>query len=586
MGLKESIKKYALQNAVEFEGEAKPGSVIGKLLQEDSSLKKDIKKIKKTVNSVIKKINSMSLKEQKKEFKKYKKKIPKKKKEEKKGLPELKNAKKGKVVMRFAPSPSGPMHLGHAYPLLLNSEYCRKYNGKLILRIEDTNPEAIYEPAYGMLPEDAKWLTEDNVDEIVIQSDKLGLYYDCAEKLVDMGKAYVCECSTDHFRELIFEKKACPCRNLALKEQQKRYAKMFNEYKPGEAVLRLKTDIKHKNPAMRDFPLMRINDHIHPRWAAEKHELCPPLKKEEHNAEEEINPRVWPLMNLAVFVDDVEMGVTHVLRAKDHLDNSKRQEYLYRYLEKDIPETIFVGKINFEGMPMSCSKVKVMIEEGKYDDWDDIRLPFLAALKKRGYQPKAFVRYAEDVGVSLTDKSVTKKEFFKSLDHFNKEVLDDKTDRYFFVEDPKKIKVEKAPKQRIELDLHPDHPKKGKRELYTDEKFYISNEDYKGIKEGELVRLMDCLNFRKEGKKFVFDSKDYEKFKKEGGKIIHWLPVSDDLVTVNLLMPDKDKTLRVGLAEPLVGKLKEDNIVQFERVGFVKLDKKEKDKMIFWFGHR
>ncbi len=585
MKLKESIKKYALQNAVEFEGKANLGSVIGKLLAEDPSLKKKMKDVSKEVKKIVAEVNKKNIEEQKKEFKKYKKKIPKKKKEEKKGLPELKNAKKGKVVMRFAPSPSGPMHLGHAYPLLLNSEYCRRYNGKLILRIEDTNPEAIYEPAYGMLPEDAKWITEDNVDVVVVQSDRLGSYYDYAEKLVDMEKAYVCECTSDHFRELIFEKKACPCRELSLKEQHKRYANMFSSYKPGEAVLRIKTDIKHKNPAMRDFPLMRINDHVHPRWAAEKHELCPPLKKGEHSVEKDITPRVWPLMNLAVFVDDVELGVTHVLRAKDHMDNAKRQEFLYNYLDKKIPETIFVGKINFEGMPMSCSKVKKLIEEGKYNEWSDIRLPFLAALNKRGYQPEAFVKYAKDVGVSQNDKSVTKEEFFKALDHFNKEVLDDKTNRYFFVEDPKEIKIEKAPKQRIELDLHPDHPKKGKREFYTDEKFYIANEDFRNLKEGKLVRLMDCLNFRKEGRKFVFDSTDYEKYKKEGGKIIHWLPVSD-LITVNLLMPDEDKTLRVGLAEPLVGKLKEDDVVQFERVGFVKLDKKKKDKLVFWFGHR
>ncbi|MBD3354902.1 glutamate--tRNA ligase [Candidatus Woesearchaeota archaeon] len=584
MGLKESIRKYALQNAVEYDGKANPGSVIGKLLAEDHSLKKKMKDVSKEVKKVVAEVNKMKIEEQKKEFKKYKKKIPKKKKEEKKRLPELKNAKK--VVMRFSPSPSGPMHLGHSYPLSLNSEYCRKYKGKLILRIEDTNPETIYEPAYGMLPEDAKWVTKDNIGRVVVQSDRLGLYYDYAEKLVDIGKAYVCECTSDHFRELIFEKKACPCRDLPLEEHQKRYAKMFNEYKPGEAVLRIKTDIKHKNPAMRDFPLMRINDHVHPRWASEKHELCPPLEKGEHSVEKDIAPRVWPLMNLAVFVDDVEMGVTHVLRAKDHIDNAKRQEFLYRYLEKDIPETIFVGKINFEGMPMSCSKVKKLIEEGKYEGWSDIRLPFLAALKRRGYQPDALIKYSLDVGVSQNDKSVTKEEFFKALDHFNKEVLDDKTNRYFFIEDPKEIKIDKAPKQRVELDLHPDHPKRGKREFYTDENFYIANEEFKNLEEGELVRLMDCLNFRKEGKKFVFDSTDYEKFKKEGRKIIHWLPVSDDLVTVNLLMPDEDKTLKIGIAEPLAAKLKEEDIVQFERVGFVRLDKKEKDKLVFWYGHR
>ncbi|UCC61377.1 MAG: glutamate--tRNA ligase, partial [Dehalococcoidia bacterium] len=129
----------------------------------------------------------------------------------------------------------------------------------------------------------------------------------------------------------------------------------------------MKTDINHPNPAMRDFPLMRINEHTHPRKGTEF--------------------RVWPLMNLAVFVDDVESGMTHIIRAKEHMSNAQRQEFLYRYFNKPIPETYFVGRINFTDLRISCSKTKVLIEEGKYSGWDDIRLPFLLALKRRGYQP-------------------------------------------------------------------------------------------------------------------------------------------------------------------------------------------------------
>ena len=556
---KETILKYALENAVKFNGKANPGAVIGKLLSEDPSLKSKMKDVAKEVNATIKEVNKLSKEQQQEQFKKYKKTIPKKKVIKKQGLPDLKNVK-GKVVMRFAPSPSGPMHLGHAYGISLSSEYCRKYKGKFILRIEDTNPENIYEPAYGMLPEDGKWITKDNIHEVMVQSDRLGVYYDYAEKLINMGKAYVCECTSDHFRELIFEKKACPCRELPLKEQQERYAKMFGEYKPGEVVLRIKTDVKHKNPAMRDFPLMRINDHKHPR--------------------QDTKYRVWPLMNLAVFVDDVESGMTHIIRAKEHMSNGERQEFLYRYFNKKIPETYFVGRINFTDLRISCSKTKVLIEEGKYEDWSDIRLPFLVALKRRGYQPDAFIKYATEVGISQNDKTVSKEEFFKSLNHFNKEVLDPISDRYFFVIKPKTITIEGAEDQNIELDLHPDN-KKGGRKFRTNNKFLIAEEDYKEIKENELVRLMDCLNFRKKGKKLLFDSLDYETFKDKGKKIIHWLP-ADNNVDISLLMPDKK--LVKGKAETGVKKLKKGDICQFERVGFVRLDNKK--DMNFWFGHR
>ncbi|MBW2982154.1 glutamate--tRNA ligase [Candidatus Woesearchaeota archaeon] len=565
MDIKEKIRKYALQNAVKFNGKANPGAVIGKLLAEDPNLKSKIKDLSRDIQDIIKEISNLSVKEQEAELKRSAPELLEKKKVEKKHeLPELKNAKKGKVVMRFAPSPSGPMHLGHAFAISLSSEYCRKYQGQLILRIEDTNPENIYEPAYKLLAEDGKWITKNNISKVMIQSDRLGYYYDYAEKLVNMGKAYVCTCNTDEFRTLIFKKQACPCRNLKKKEQELRFAKMFAEYKPGEAVLRIKTDIEHPNPAMRDFPLMRINEHEHPRTGTKQ--------------------RVWPLMNLAVFVDDVESGMTHIIRAKDHMDNAKRQEYLYKYFKKPIPETLFVGRINFIDLRISCSKTKVLIEEGKYTGWDDIRIPFLLALKRRGYQPEAFIKHSLDIGVSQNDKTVSKEEFFKALNHFNKEIIEEKANRYFFIEDPQQIVIEKAPEQEVELDIHPDYPKKGKRKFKTKNKFYIAKEDLKNIKEGELIRLMDCLNFTKKGNKFVFDSLEYEKYKEHGKLIIHWLPLEDNLVNVELLMPDN--TFKKGVAEKSVKRLKPGDLCQFERIGFVRLDQKEKDKLIFWYGHR
>ena len=563
MSLKEDILKYALQNAVKFDGKANPGAVIGKILSENPELKKDMKNISKQANKIISEVNSMPLEEQKKQFEKYKGKIKIKKKKIKHGLPELKNAG-SKVVMRFAPSPSGPMHLGHAVAMTPSSEYCRKYDGELILRIEDTNPDNIYEPAYKLLEEDAKWVTMNNISKVVIQSDRIGYYYDYAEKLIDMGQAYVCECNPDEFRKLIFRKKACKCRELGVEEHRKRYAKMFAEYKPGEAVLRMKTDINHKNPAMRDFPLMRINNHIHPRQG-DKY-------------------KVWPLMNLAVFVDDVELGMTHILRAKDHMDNAKRQEFLYKAFNKKIPETIFIGKINFTGLPMSCSKVKVLIEEGKYSGWDDIRLPFLRALKRRGYQPEAFIKYSLDAGITQNDKTVSGDEFYKQLNFFNKEVIEAKANRYFFVPNPKGIVIKGAEEKEVVLDLHPDYPKRGHRKFMVGKQFYLAADDLKRLKEGKLYRLMDCLNFTKTDKGFEFDSEDYETYKLKGEMIMHWLPVKYDLVNIEVRMPN-NKIVK-GYGEHGLNNLKQGAIVQLERFGFARLDKKEKNKLIFWFCHR
>ena len=193
----------------------------------------------KQVNKIISQVNNLSFKQQEYKLKKLAPELLEKKEQKrKKYLKDLKNVK-GKVVMRFAPSPSGPMHLGHAYAISLNSEYCKKYKGRLILRIEDTNPENIYPAAYEMLPQDADWLFG-NVNEVWIQSDRIKTYYKYIEKMIELKAAYVCTCSQDAFKKHSLDKTECPCRNLT--DQTDRWKKMLKGYKVGEAVLRFKSE--------------------------------------------------------------------------------------------------------------------------------------------------------------------------------------------------------------------------------------------------------------------------------------------------------------------------------------------------------
>jgi glutamyl-tRNA synthetase len=355
---------------------------------------------------------------------------------------------------------------------------------------------------------------------------------------------------------------ACPCRGKSKEENFKRWKKMFKGYKQGDAVARMKTDIKDKNPAMRDFPVFRICEAEHPRQGKKY--------------------RVWPLMNMAVLCDDIDSGVTHIIRAKDHTDNAKRQEIMFKYLGKEAPEALFVGRINFKGIPVSCSKTRKAIEEGKYTGWEDIRIPFLLPLRKRGYVRGAFLRYAEEVGMSLTDKTVTMEDYFKALNAYNKELIDEQSYRYFFVWDPVKITIKGAPKQNINLDLYPGKKEKG-REFETKEEFFISQDDFEALKEDEVYRLMDCLNFVKKGKSFEFHSKDYKVFKESGKKIIHWIP-SDASVKVEVLMADN--TVKSGVGELHLKSVKVGQTVQLERFGFCRLEMKEKDSFLFWFGHK
>jgi len=455
------------------------------------------------------------------------------------------------------------MHIGHGFALSLSSEYCRKNKGKLILRIEDTNPDNIDPIAYDKMPDEGKWVTKDNISETIIQSDRMDIYYKYAKTLFDMEALYVCTCDPEESKKLRNDKQACTCRELSKDDQIKRWNKMLDgTFKPGECVVRVKTDITHKNPAMRDFPVFRINDSKHPR---------------QNN-----KYRVWPLMNMSVWVDDVEFGMTHIIRAKDHADNAKRQEYLYNYLKKPIPETVFVGKINFTGMPVSCSTTRKAIEEGKYSSWEDIRIPFLAPLRRRGFTPDAFIKYAESVGVSLNDKTVTKEEFFKTIDAFNKDVIDPVSKRFYFVWDPVDITVDGAPSMELEHDFHKDN-EKGGRKFKTGTSFIITKEDFDGFNNGEMNRLMDCLNFNVSVNGYSFVDKDYMTFKEKGKKIIHWLP-KDSGIKTEVLMPDN--TITSGMIEENANVLKVGDVVQLERFGFCRLDSIDNDVYKFWFAHK
>jgi glutamyl-tRNA synthetase len=404
--LEKKAMAYALKNALSHDGVAASGPVISALFNEGLE-KSEMGTHGKKINEIISEVNQLSLEKQQKEYDKFSEEVSER--EIREGLPELPNTK-NKVVMRFAPSASGPLHIGHALVFCLNLAYVKKYRGKMFFRIEDTNPENVYTEVYDLLKEDSKWLSNGEA-EIMVQSERLDLYYGYAINLIEKGGAYVCTCSGDEFREYSKKKKECPCRSKSIEENLKDWEKMIasNGFKKGEAVLRVKTPedlggMQHKNPAMRDFPIARINEKEHPHI------------KEKH--------KVWPLMNLSVAVDDLETGMTHIIRGKDHRDNAKRQEIIYKALgfENRIPWTGFLGRLHLKGLHLSTTEFKQGIQEGKYSGWDDPQLPTIQSLKKQGYKPEAFLKLAEKIGLSESDKTIEKKEFFYLLDECNREV--------------------------------------------------------------------------------------------------------------------------------------------------------------------
>jgi len=405
---KKIILAYALKNAVEHDGKAVAGSVISGLFNHGLD-KGGIKDIMPDVNSVIKEVNSMTAEKQSSEFEKLSD-IIGHRPERGDELPELPGVGKDGVIMRFAPAASGQLHLGHVIAGIPTSLYVKRYGGKFYIRIEDTNPEKTDPDSYSGFKRDLDWLFG-NVSEYIIQSDRMNVYYRYAVDLINKGASYVCICDNEEFKKLVNLQKPCPCRDLTVKENLDRWKKMLDPkgYKDGQAVLRFKSDLNNPNPALRDFPLARINSKKHPRQGNKY--------------------RVWPLMNLSVTADDLEYNMTHIIRGKDHKDNAERQKLMYKALGliDKFPVILFIGRVKFTDVILSKRKIKAAIEDGGYEGWDDVRLPTVVTLMKRGYQPEAFYKFSIQRGISEVDKVISQADLFKIINEFNREILKEKT---------------------------------------------------------------------------------------------------------------------------------------------------------------
>lgn len=574
--IREVIRKLALLNAVNYNGKAQAGPVIGKLLAEEPSLKAKVKEIGPMVADIIRQVNKLSLEAQRKIVEdNWSELLVKEKVEEEKRLPKLPNVERyERVVTRFSPNPDCAIHLGSARAIVLCSEYAKMYKGSFILRFEDTDPRLKRSALifYDMIREDLAWL-DCKPDKEYIQSDRIPIYYEYAEKLLKDGKAYVCTCKSEAFRRKLLKQKPCPDRNLSPKEHLARWQKMLDGvYREGEAVVRVKTDLNHPNPAVRDWPALRIIDpekHPHPRVGSKY--------------------RAWPLYNLAAGVDDHLMGISHIIRGKEHLTNQVRQEFMYRHLGWKYPETIHYGRMKITGAFLSKSKILAGMREGKFKSWDDPRLATFTALRRRGIQPEAIKRMIVDVGPKTQDVTLS----WDNLYAYNRKIIDTDANRYFFVRDPMRLTVKDAPRDfTARIPLHPDHLERGYREIEAKSEngqisLNVSSGDSRLFKKDRVVRLMELFNVKvtkasKKNVEAVYQSQSYEDARRLNAPLIHWLP-ADVGVSCEVVMPDASSAR--GIAEEECKKLRQYAIVQFERFGFVRVDSLG-EILVAYYAHR
>jgi len=539
--LDDIILKYALQNAVGYNGKASPGSVIGKVLAERPDLKSQAKEVNQATMRIVQEVNSLSPEVQREKLEKMAPELlVKEKKERDFKLPELSNVN-GPVVMRFAPNPSGPLHIGHSRLVFLTDEYVKRYGGKYINRFEDTDPARVDPEAYDQIIEDLKW-SGVNVTDTYYQSDRFETYHKLAKELLEKRHAYVCTCEMESWRELKQKGAACPHREAPTEDQMSLWDEMFDgSLAPEQASLIIKTNLKDPNPALRDYPALRIEDTPHPRTGTKY--------------------RVYPLMNFSVAVDDHLLGLTHVLRGKDHLNNTYRQVYIFDYFGWPKPEYIHYGRVRVVGPELSTSKMSKGIKEGTYSGWDDPQLGSLRALARRGFRPEALREYWIRAGLNEVDVEFSWDTFYS----LNKDIVDPVARRYFFVANPVPINITGIDHLDGKAPLHPGDKSAGFRTYSLDKPIdvLISLADSEAATK---IRLKDLCNIEMRDEQAVYMGNDKAAIK-QGYKIIHW--VSKDSVPMTVLMPDG--TRANGFGEKAI--LNErGNVVQLERFGFVRIE--------------
>lgn len=550
--------KFALQNALSFSGKANEKAVAGKVI---AALKKDgisPAEILPVVTKVVNQVNFMSIADQRAELTVLAPELLQKEKKERDfSLPHLPFAEDGKVVTRFPPEPNGYLHIGHAKAAIIDSEYARIYNGKFILRFDDTNPENALLEFYDAQKEDLRWLGV-SWDFEYHTSDHIETHYKLAEQLIRQGDAYLCKCTPETIREGRFNAKTCSCQADRTGPGALDLWKEILASPEVKYILRLRGEMGSDNTAMRDPTLFRVIETPHPLTGDKYH--------------------VWPTYDFAGAVEDSISGVTHPFRTKEYELRDPVYFRILSLLNLRAPHLMEFARLSIDGMPVSKRKIKPLIEQGLVSGFDDVRLPTLRGLKRRGFVPEAIKQFVLQQGFSKVESVVD----FSLVESVNRKFLDSRVKRYYFVPDPVQLTVEGAPKKTVKLSLHPDATM-GDRTIHTASTFFIPRQDVEKMKQGDIFRLKGLYNVKvtKTGDAMV-GTYEGETLIPETAKI-QW--TTDDHIPLKVLVPglifngetfNPDSLHELhGYAEKAVGGLPTGEIVQFERVGFVRLEKQK-----------
>ena len=368
----------------------------------------------------------------------------------------------GRVVTRFPPEPNGYLHIGHAKSICLNFGIAAEFGGRCHLRFDDTNPAKEEQEYVDSITEDVRWLGWDWGEHLYFGSDYFDKMYEYAVRLIEQGKAYVCDLTAEQTREyrgtLTEPGKDSPYRDRSVEENLDLFERMRKgEFPDGSRTLRAKIDTAHANLNMRDPVMYRI---VHAEHHRTGDKWC-----------------IYPMYDWAHGLEDSVEEITHSVCTLEFENHRPLYDWFLDELGAYHPQQIEFARLNLTYTVMSKRKLLKLVQDGLVSGWDDPRMPTISGLRRRGFSPAAIRNFCQRIGVNKFNSTVD----IALLEHCLREDLNKTSPRVMAVLNPIKVVIDNYPEgQSEELDAinNPEDPSAGTRKVPFSRELYIERDDF------------------------------------------------------------------------------------------------------------
>ena len=428
------------------------------------------------------------------------------------------------VHTRFPPEPNGYLHIGSAKAIWINAYTAEKYHGKFNLRYDDTNPAREDDEYVQSILQDIRWLGFEPNGGIFYGSDYFDKCYEYAEKLIMDGKAYVDDLTREEMQEYRGNdagkpSRPSPYRDRSVEENLDLFRRMrAGEFEDGAKTLRAKIDLASPNMNMRDPAIYRIKHVSHHRQG---NKWC-----------------IYPLYDFAHPIQDALEGITYSCCSIEFADHRP----LYDWVVENVgfthprPHQYEFARLNVTHTVMSKRYLRMLVETGVVDGWDDPRMPTLSGMRRRGYTPSSIIEFIKTAGVSKAYSIVD----VELLEHCIRDELNRTAQRRMAVIDPVKVVVLNYPEDKteyFEVANNVNDPEAGTRKLEFSRELYIEREDFAAVPPPKFFRMKPEGEVRLMGA-YIVKCVGYET--DETGKVTE-IAVTADLETGNAMPADGRK---------------------------------------------